>query len=302
MTIETRQANFFLVGAPKAGTTSLSRWLDEHPEVFMSPIKEPHHFDVDTLDRPGQKVHTKLDPRANLFHARVHDTSDYAELFAKAGNAKAIGEATTSYLYSQVAAAGIHDYNPNARILIVLREPVERAYSHFLMDLRSGWIDIPFIEAARISLTIPTREWWSQYVRLGLYYEQVRRYYEIFDPSQIKIVFHDEIQSDPAQTLSSILVFLGVSPETDMIDIETRHNAARLPRYSWTRRLFDLGRVLSISQLIPEALRSHAKKLLLTSKKPILDADDRREIELLFQQDLARLSSFLARSDVDWLR
>lgn len=118
--------NFFIVGAPKCGTTSLYEYLRSHPQVFMPEKKEPEHFSDD------------LDWRNVMLRHRVADRDDYLSLFDPApAHAAAVGEASTWYLFSEAAAGAIHDFNPEARIIIMLRDPVKMMYSlhgQFLKD------------------------------------------------------------------------------------------------------------------------------------------------------------------------
>ena len=130
-----KKPNFFIVGAPKAGTTSLYAYLSMHPEVFMpSTIKEPDYFSHKAI------------LAQNLYYNTTHVTNleEYLDLFSLANGEKAIGEASVSYLYYQEAARNLYDFNPEARIIIILREPVERAFSHYLMDARLGLIKATF--------------------------------------------------------------------------------------------------------------------------------------------------------------
>ena len=124
--------NFFIVGAPRAGTTSLYRYLRRHPQVFMPAVKEPHFFANINPD-PDQR---------HLFPAM--DEGQYVRLFRGALHYRAIGEASPSYLVTKGAAERIKARVPNAKIIMLLRDPTERAFSHYLMDIRDGLQSLPF--------------------------------------------------------------------------------------------------------------------------------------------------------------
>ena len=119
---------FFIVGAPKAGTTSLYHYLEEHPEVYMSPIKETNFFSSKQMQE--QELYYDATP--------IQSKNQYLELFKDVSQEKQVGEASVSYLYYTGVAKKILEFNPKAKIVIMLRNPVDRAFSHFLMDKRLG--------------------------------------------------------------------------------------------------------------------------------------------------------------------
>src|SRR5581483_10720192 len=150
--------NFFLVGAPRSGTTSLVRYLEQHRDVYMSPIKEPCFFAPEVLDL-DPAVRAAFDRDASAVRAYldgpmtekrqdglVLDWTQYLRLFSGATGQTAIGEASMFYLASAQAAGHIHDRIPNARILVMLRDPSERLFSHYLSASVDGAISQPFME------------------------------------------------------------------------------------------------------------------------------------------------------------
>lgn len=167
--------DFFIVGAPKCGTMSLYRHLRQHPEIFMPTTKEPHFFGRDLPILP---------------HTCVRNASKYRELFADAGNAKRIGEASVWYLYSKQASREIHEFNPSARILISLRNPVDMLYSlhgQFLRSAREEILDFEEALAAeddrRKGRRIPKTARFPQsllYTQVVSFTGQVERYFEKF--------------------------------------------------------------------------------------------------------------------------
>src|SRR5437667_3118215 len=163
--------NFFIVGAQNSGTTSLYGYLKQHPDVFMPALKEPHYFAQITPSHEQRYLRTI-----------VRDEAAYLRLFLKAKGYPAIGEASPSYLWDANAPHRIRKAVPHAKIIILLRDPVERAYSHYLMDVREGRQDLPFLQALERDWNRSKKGWSvSQlYVELGLYAEQVRRYLEVF--------------------------------------------------------------------------------------------------------------------------
>src|SRR5262245_44057756 len=128
--MEQKLPNFFIVGAPKAGTTSLYEYLRRHPQVYMSPVKEPNYFSyADTVAQ-------------NLYHKEkgIEQWDEYVKLFEASNGAHAIGEASVSYLFYPEVPRRLNEKFPDARIIIVLRNPVDRAYSHYYMEHKLGYV------------------------------------------------------------------------------------------------------------------------------------------------------------------
>ena len=207
--------NLFIVGQPKSGTTALHQFLGQHPEIYMSSIKEPHFFCSD-FHLESDRAYGKK----RFFDFRSE--SAYLQLFNRAGKAKVIGESSTNYLYSQVAAEKIHNFNPDAKIIIILREPAKFLYSlhshyvKFTEENEPDFLTALALESDRKQekassprVTTPSYLYYSQRVQ---YYQQVKRYYDRFEPEQIKVVVFEEFKSDNERIYREILDFLGVDP------------------------------------------------------------------------------------------
>jgi hypothetical protein len=274
--------NFFLIGAPKSGTTSLARYLAQHPAVYVSPIKEPCFFAPEVVDfDPRARAHFERDAPAlreyldgPMRDARergiVLDWEDYLKLFTHAGAATAIGEASVSYLASPGAAAAIHARVPKARLLAVLRDPAERLFSHYRAARASRATDRPFVkwldeqlraEAAREPRMGPA---WA-----GCYATHLQRYLEIFPRQQLRTYLYEDYTASPAAMLADIFEFLVVD-STVTVDCSQWHNVTATPRRRWTRAPMPL--------VATAAERAHAIELY---------ADDIRSLESLIGRDLA---------------
>ena len=207
-----RYPDFLIVGAPRCGTTFMYRYLNEHPQIYMSPTKEPQHFATD-LDSGSY-----LDSVSFL-----RDGDAYKALFAGARADQLAGEASTWHLYSQEAAANIKVANPDARIIIMLRDPVEMLYSLHGRRLYGGSEDLrSFADALdaeadrRQGRRIPPRARNVQallYRDVGRYSEQVKRYLDLFGPDRVHIVVFEDFRADPAGAYRRTLEFLGVDPD-----------------------------------------------------------------------------------------
>ena len=163
--------NFIIVGAPKAGTTSIYRYLSKHPEVFMSSPKEINYFSIDQIE--SQNLYY------NYF--KVKSLIEYEKLFDGVTNETAIGEGSVSYLFYKETPAKIKNIIPDVKIIILLREPISRAFSHYLMDNKLGLVNDSFENIIfKTSISDKQNLYYQQYVELGLYYKQIKRYFDIF--------------------------------------------------------------------------------------------------------------------------
>lgn len=179
--------DFVGIGAPRCGTTKLSRGLAEHPEICFSSRKELHYFNFDHLYNQGQYYLTRF-----LNHCQ---------------KGKIKGEWSTDYLYSQKAAERIKNHNPEVKILISLRNPIDRAYSHYLLQKYSGSIN-PW---QTFNTAISGRDKYH-YLKRGLYAESLKHYLDTFPREQIRIVIYEELVKNPGQTFKQLYQFLKVNP------------------------------------------------------------------------------------------
>lgn len=284
--------DFFIVGAAKSGTTSLYHYLSQHPSIFMPSVKEPHFF-----------ADIKPDPSLHHMIRRVSTDEDYQTLFSGAGAGQLKGEASPSYLWDVGAARRIHACCPDARIIILLRDPVERAYSHYLMDVREGLQHKGFLEALREDMAIPEKSWGSApghlYVELGSYADHVRQYLDCFDHSQIFIGMFSDLKCDPAAFTATVLEFLGVDREgLEQIDFSEEHNAYAAPRGGLSRFIMGQGWLRRLIQrLFPQVLRRWLKRRLLLkqSAKPAMDVEAAALLARIYAPDLQRLERLLGR-------
>lgn len=218
--------NFLIIGAAKAGTTSLYRYLDQHPQIYMSPIKEPNFFALEgqPLDfcGPGDAQYIR--------RFSVTDPDAYEALFAGVRDEVAVGEASALYLYSPAAPVNICHYAPQMKLIAILRHPVERAYSAFLHLLRDEREPLTDFSCALGAEETRVRRGWEHiwhYRRMGFYAEQLWRYYRHFGRDQIRVYRYEELRDEPERLTADIFEFLGVDPSFTP-DMSVRHNAPRL--------------------------------------------------------------------------
>jgi hypothetical protein len=239
--------NFFIVGAPKAGTTSLYFYLDQHPEIYMCPVKETHYFaDEFRMENFSEDARPKLlrerreleeyllgDMSEKRFGALVSSWDDYVRLFDNAGAETAIGEATPGYLWSRTAARNIARRIPDARIIVSLRSPVDRAYSQYLHMVTNGSTRSSFADLVQQSLSGGDRYFgpsWP-FLEFGRYFEQLQRYLTAFPRSQIHVLLYEDLEQAPEMVMTEIFDFLGVRRNFQS-DVSVRYLEPRVPRFS----------------------------------------------------------------------
>ena len=270
--------NFFIVGAPKAGTTSLYQYLNAVPGVYMSPMKEPRYF-------------TTIVPVETSAVPPVRDKAEYLRLFQGVKDEVAIGEASVAYLRDPETPKRIHDVVPGARIIILLRDPVERAFSNYLMHVREGWQTVSFQEALQKGL------YRDSYLEEGFYAEQIKRYLDTFGPERVKILIFEEFIQDTKRAVSDVLRFLDVDSEPPDSAGEA-HNAFAMPRSRWAYRIFG-SRVArrAARKLLPTPLRILVKGRVLLKKvsKPAMPQEARKFLEDFYRDDVGKLEEFFGR-------
>jgi len=242
--------NLFIVGAAKAGTTSLYNYLKQHPDVFVSPIKEPNFFGSDVNwggFREDHKKNTKID-FDNYFsqkvlqekHIAFFDTEEnYLKLFKESKGYKIRSEFSTSYLYSENAAREIYSFNKKAKIIIILREPVSRTFSHYLMDLSAnGQSKNDILFNLKEDYNNPQKGYCisNLYLELSLYTEQVKRYLKIFPKNQILILRFEDLSENPQRFTNNIFDFIGIDPDNN-IDYTSKFNQTTQPKNQLIKKI-----------------------------------------------------------------
>jgi len=276
--------NFFIVGAPKAGTTSIYEYLKNHPQIFMSPIKEPNYFSINIL--------TQNDPLNP-----IRNKKKYLELFKDMKNEKIVGEASPYYLSDYDAPKSIHDISPAAKILISLRDPVEREFSHFLMHQGYGLTIRNFHEQLKIETE--NYQTSTEYVTLkhGMYYENVKRYVDIFGNNQVKIIIFEEFIKNPKEGIEEILRFLDLDPKSAIFKNKI-HNPYKIVRGPIAQRVIESKKLSKLAKsLMSESTRVSLKEkfFLKRQKKPELESKDKANLIKFYQEDVKKLESVLGR-------
>jgi len=200
--------NFLVVGAARCGTTSLHYYLAQHPDICMSDVKEPNFF---LFDQTGDRRPFVADRR--IIGKSIADRHAYERLFSSP-SASAVGEASPLYLYVEETPALIAGILPDARIIAVLRDPVDRAWSHFryVTGMPAGEASSAFLEAARVELPLPDEPYrtGTHYLRLGRYARQLQRYVDGFGRDAVMCLSYDDLVGSPNAVLAEVCRFLGI--------------------------------------------------------------------------------------------
>ncbi|NET04135.1 MAG: sulfotransferase [Symploca sp. SIO2B6] len=294
--------NFLIIGAQKAGTTSLYHYLDQHPQIYMSPEKEPGFFDFE-----GEKINFCGPGDQDVYSHVSTSIEAYSRLFKDAANKIAIGEATTWYLYSQKAPECIKHYIPDVKLIVILRNPVDRAYSSFMHAIRDSREPLSDFTQALLEEEVRIKNNWEylwRYQDMGFYSVQLKRYFEKFDHSQIKIYLYEDLNTNPKELLRDIFRFLGVD-ETHIPEVFTRLNISG-PRKNKTLDAFlrDKNPVKNfLKPFFPVGVRKRVANYLRTNNfvKSQCPLDVRRELIEVFRKDIFELQNLIQRDLSPWL-
>jgi hypothetical protein len=270
--------NFFIVGAPRAGTTSLYEYLKNCENVFMSPIKETYFF--------SPNVNMKL-----ILSKPVKNQKDYQKLFHNVKTEKAIGEATPSYLWDPDSAKLIHEKIPNARIIIILRNPINRAFSHYLWLVSLGKENLSFSEAIKKSLSAKP-DFSGRIIDGGMYSNQIQRYLDEFDQKQIKIIIFEEFLKNPKLIVEDILKFLDI--DSNPPEIFEAFNSYVEPRGKLAKSMIQNKFLQKLGTSLPQTIASQATKILdKKAVKPKMSESNMKMLKNIYSEDVKNLKSIL---------
>lgn len=294
-----RKPDFFVVGAPKCGTTAMDLYLKQHPEVFVLEKKEPQFF--------GTDLHSSQ---------FIRDVKEYLYSFSKAQGERRAGETSVWSLYSRRAAAEIKAFEPSAKIIIMLRNPVEMIPSLHRQYLYTGNEDIESLEAAldaeedrKKGRRIPETATFVQglfYRDTARYAQQIQRYFDVFDPDNVHVVMFDDFKEDPAKTYEGVLRFLDVTtnfqPRFQVVNPSKRVHSKALRNLS---KHPSKGARQLVRTLIPRPVRHGLIRVLdhyntRYEPPPPVDPKLLERIRAEFAPEVEQLGSLLNRDLSQW--
>ncbi len=299
--------NFLVIGAAKCGTDALCRFLGQHPQIFMCPNREPNFFVAEGQpDVPYRGPGDRDAFESNDMWVWRRDC--YEALFGGASTETAIGEGTAWYLYFEDAARRIKHHVGDARLVAVLRNPIDRAYSAYTMllgDGREACFD--FAEALAAEPERTRRNWdpLFRYVDMGFYARQLRIYRELFPARQLRVYLYDDFNARPKDVLQDIFRFLDVD-DTFVPGTSGRHNVSMVPRSHALHAVVAGDNPLkqALKRTLPARIRRRLKHAVLDPnlKRPeSLSPDVRRQLSDVFRADVTELGRMLDRDLSAWL-
>lgn len=292
--------NFLIVGAAKSGTSSLYAYLAQHPEVYLCPVKEPCYF-------------SDGNPRL------IRSDSEYEALFHGRTTEKAVGEASASYLHDPEAPKKIKALLGEVKIIIILRNPTDRAYSQWgQIFYQLGYENLSFEDALReednrISLgkfgeDAPFYYRFYHYFHVGLYYDQVKRYFDTFNRDCVKVHIFEEFIENPGKTCKEIFSFLGVDP--GFVPIFEKHNVAASFRVGFLHKLLlspppTLSKIyqglpMRLKLFIYDMARALFRLNLQDRPQPPMEKSIRDRLMVRYREHIEQLEGLLGRDLSVW--
>ncbi len=273
--------NFLIIGVPKAGTTSLYYWLKQHPEVYMSPIKEPHYF-----SQIGNKDH-------------ITDWDDYLRLFEGVKDEKIIGEASTSYFHFHEKAIPLikNKLGKNVKLLLILRNPIERAWSHWLMYCKYGIVNYKD-DPLKVNLLGSSASWGvkNPILTYSYYSESLEVWLREFG-NNLKVMLFDDLRKEPLDFFKEVLLFLDIDVSFDP-QLEIR-NVSGKPRNWFVEKILSMHTVQSIIPLIPTFIKIPLRAFLL--RKEEIPNEVKRKLKDIYYEDILKTSKLLNKDLSFWM-
>ncbi|MDZ4701670.1 MAG: sulfotransferase [Rhodothermales bacterium] len=297
-----RTPDFLILGAAKAGTTALHHYLGQHPDVFFPRLRETNFFALEggsaRFSGPGD------DAAVNRKAVTTWDA--YTALFADAGVVRQAGECSPLYLYDPSAPERIARRLPGVKLIVLLRNPADRAYAAYLHLVRDGREPATSFEEGLAREAERIAAGWEHlwhYRAMGFYGEQLERYYRLFSPEQLLVLRYEAFQRDPVALVAEVSRFLGIDAEFEP-DVSRRPNRSGIPKITWLYRLLAgpsplrrLGRAM-----VPLALRGRLQTGLqqMMLDRPPMPAEVRAELLAGYRADADRLMERIGLDVSDW--
>ena len=300
--------DFLIIGAGKSGTTSLDNYLKQHPDVYMSPVKEPDFFAYDRIDL------STLDKDALAhYHTSITKIEDYIPLFKGAKPNQVVGETSNTYLVIDGTAETIKDYIPDVKLIAILRQPTERLYSRYLHLAREEELPSENFEDVLDRDSI----WWvrNDLVKEGFYYKNLSRYFDIFPKENIKVYLNEDLKKDSNALMDDLFHFIGVNP-LESINDSVKYNKSGFIKNKFYDRTLGHNSVIkqALRKMMPTKAYEKIKESIWLQKmvnnlknrnldQPNLDKDLHRRITNdIYREDIEKLQALIGRDLSHWLK
>jgi len=271
--------DFFLVGAPKAGTTSIYNLLKQHPDIFLPSVKEPNFFtNVGPQKRNG---------------VNIKDFSKYQSLYKAATTDQQKGDCSVSYMHDVDAAEKIYALNPNAKIIMVLRDPVKRAFSHWQMDKREGFTNKNFLQAFEDDFNYSGKRGYcynAMYYDCSCYASSIERFQKYF--SRVLIIVFEEAFLNIEKSQKEICDFLRISPLTTYS--QSKHNESGEVKNSFFKFFYHNSAIRYVSRnIFSESAKQQLRKLMIKANDEKICESDYNLLKKYFKEDVCKTRKLL---------
>ena len=297
-----KMPTFLVIGAARSGTTALYMYLKQHPDIFMSANKETNFFAFE-----NEQLNC-FGPGADYINNSTTLLADYQRLFKGVSGERAIGEASPLYLYSENAPRRIHHHLPNIKLIAILRNPIEQAFSHFLYAKRQTLEPLDDFMLALKSENERSEKGWQplfQYSQFPKYHQQIQRYYKVIPENQIKVYTYEEFKENPQKVLSDIYTFIGVDKDF-VVDFSYKPNAGGIPKNRLLQDLVMKPHMVTklVGHLVPEELKRRIRDAVSDRNlnKPQLSLEAKDHLKTMLSEDILKLQDLLKRDLSNWLQ
>ena len=310
MSKDKRLPDFLVIGAGKSGTTSINNYLAQHPQIFMSPVKEPNFFAYETID--GDTL--RHDPAQYEYYLQSVTTLEaYQALFTAVQKNQIIGETSNTYLYTPAAAQRIKHHIPNAKLIAILRNPADRLYSRFLHLAKYDQAPTQDFSQVFDRNSI----WWERpdLIHEGCYYTHLTNYYNLFEGRCIKVFLYEELKENLQLVLSKILEFLGVDHKF-LPDTRVTYNKSGIVKNPMYNRILGPDGVVQkiVKNLLPSSQYELLKKNSFIYRtldafrdanlhKPVLEKEIKSKLlNEVYYNEIQKLQFLIDRDLSSWLK
>jgi hypothetical protein len=292
--------NFLVAGAIKSGTTSIYHYLMQHPDVFLAADVKESRFLVGLSPERNPEI-------AGVVN-HVKRFEEYQRLFARAASQQVVGEVDPwcLYLYEQTIPRIKTFLDPTVRIVICLRNPVNRSYSHYYQVVKQGWETRPFAETIEAVLAGAATTWYERsFIEVGLYYKQVKAYLEAFPPDQVFIFLFEDLQANRLRVYQQLCRFIGVN-DTFVPNLSERVNVGGVPKSRILHTLLKKRWLVTtlLKPFFPVVWRKSIRQRLITQNlRPYLPMADNERQRLVnyYREDILGLQTLINKDLSGWL-
>lgn len=301
----TPNINLFIVGAAKSGTTSLYNYLQQHPDVFLPRVKEPHFYSEVESHNPEAYLNPE---KGQFYHDKVIKEKEiYFSLYRESKSQKILADASPSYLFDELAPERIFINHPNSKIVILLRDPVQRAFSHYLMDIRHGHqVEEDFLKAIKKDLNALPKKWGVAhlYIELGFYFQQTKRYIDFFGKENVKIILYDDFVQKTEEVLIDLCDFIDINKEyISRINYRRIYNEYATYSSSLSKYILKYKNRFNIFKtILPSSLINYLKERVIFKKKekPRLLEEEKSYLYNIYKKDIEMTEKLINRDLGSW--